>query len=246
MLDIMVVLDRSGSMQAAAADHIGGLRSFVADQKAAGDDAWFTLVQFDTHGPCEVVFDRVPIADVDESTITLIPRGGTPLLDAVGRSIAHLRAHQMREPASGTVVLIITDGEENASVEWTRDRVKSLLAEVEKQAGKVLYLGANVDAFAEAGSMGISATAAATYTNAPHLAGNAYAVTSQKLATLRSAVGAAAQARLHGSPTACFALMSDSLDYDAEDREAIVSPEPVDKAAVAARMADLKSRNVSK
>src|SRR4051812_34999613 len=92
-LDILVILDRSGSMEHAVRDHEGGLRSFVEDQKSLGGDVRLTLVQFDTVNPCDIVFDRLPLADV--GPIQLIPRGGTPLLDAMGLAIAHLMARQL-------------------------------------------------------------------------------------------------------------------------------------------------------
>src|SRR4051812_47875829 len=108
-LDILVILDRSGSMESAKADHIGGLRSFVADQRALGGDVRLTLTQFDTVNPCEILYDRTPLEQV--GPIELIPRGGTPLLDAVGLALAHLKAQQLTAPAAQTIVMVVTDGE---------------------------------------------------------------------------------------------------------------------------------------
>src|SRR3954470_19575997 len=135
-LDILVILDRSGSMESAKGDHIGGLRSFVEDQKSLGGDVRLTLVQFDTVNPCDIVFDRLPLADV--GPIDLVPRGGTPLLDAMGLAIAHLLARQSAEPAAHTITMVVTDGEENSSHEWDLARVKQLVTELEKKGGQVL------------------------------------------------------------------------------------------------------------
>lgn len=173
LTDILVILDRSGSMQEARTDHEGGLRSFVADQRDEAGDARFTLVQFDSHDSCELVYDRVPINDV--GAITLVPRGGTPLLDAVGLAVSHLQEQQAKEPADHTIAMIITDGQENASKEWTRERVKERLAELEKAGWTFLYLGANVDAFAEADSIGIGTMCSADYAAVPDSVKAAYA-----------------------------------------------------------------------
>ena len=100
-LDILLILDRSGSMQERKADHEGGVRSFVEDQRQLEGDVRFTLVQFDTNDPCEIVYDRVPITAV--GPIHLIPRGGTPLLDAVGKAVAHLRLRQTTEPSASGI-----------------------------------------------------------------------------------------------------------------------------------------------
>ena len=89
--EIVVLLDRSGSMQHGKDDHEGGLMSFVEDQQQLEGDVRFTLIQFDNVEPCEIVYDGVSIAEVDQ--VKLIPRGGTPLLDAVGRGINDLDAN---------------------------------------------------------------------------------------------------------------------------------------------------------
>ena len=183
--DLLVILDRSGSMQARQADHEGGVRSFVEDQRTLSGDVRFTLVQFDTTDPCEVVYDRVPLDRVGE--IHLIPRGGTPLLDAIGRAVAHLReAQQNIERAKQTVVMIVTDGEENSSTEWTKAQVVRLLDQLKAEGVSTLFLGAGIDAFAEAGSMGI---AFANTLAVPDMAANlsaAYNVTSSKVKLARS------------------------------------------------------------
>jgi uncharacterized protein YegL len=157
-MEIVVILDRSGSMMSGRSDHEGGLKSFVEDQKKLGGDVRFTLVQFDHVDPCEVIYDGVPIENVDK--IELLPRGGTPLLDAIGRAVAHVDARIGSKTPDQVLVMIITDGEENESHEWTREKVKALIAEKEKKSWKFLYLGADVDAFHEARSLGININAA--------------------------------------------------------------------------------------
>lgn len=151
VLDLLVILDRSGSMQDARDDHEGGLRSFVKDQCELEGDVRLTLVQFDSQDACEIVFDRVPIREVPVAEIQLIPRGGTPLFDAVGRAVAHVKKFNPER----VVAMIITDGEENSSREWTLPQVKKLVESCEKQNWQFLFLGANIDAFANASAMGV-------------------------------------------------------------------------------------------
>jgi uncharacterized protein YegL len=207
--DILVILDRSGSMQDAKADHEGGLRSFVEDQRAMGGDVRFTLVQFDTQNPCELVYDRVPIDTV--ARIELVPRGGTPLHDAIGKAVAHLKARQAQEPSSQTLVMIVTDGQENSSTEWTLSRVKALVTELEQAQVKVLFLGANIDAFAEGGAMGVAYAGTMPFNQNSASVGAAYSVTSRKV--LRSR-------HLHQTGASAMSVNA-ALDYTEEERAAV-------------------------
>lgn len=160
-LDVMVILDRSGSMSDAKRDHEGGLKSFVSEQAKVPGDVRFTLVQFDTGDPCEVVYDRVPIGDVGD--ISLVPRGGTPLLEAVGLAIAHL---QTRTPNNNVVCMIVTDGEENSSgPEWPRARVADRIKQLESDGWTFVFLGANIDSVQEAAAVGVSGGAVMDFSN---------------------------------------------------------------------------------
>lgn len=165
-IDVIVLLDRSGSMETGRADHEGGLRSFVRDQRRLAGDVRLTFIRFDSHDPFEVVLDGIPLEDVREEDLTLIPRGGTPLLDAVGRTVVHMEARlkEASPPPEQVVLLIITDGGENSSREYTKEKVRELIT-AKEQGGlwRSLYLGANVDAFAEARGLGIAAAGALDY-----------------------------------------------------------------------------------
>ena len=190
MIDILVILDRSGSMEEARADHEGGLRSFVRDQADLDGDVRFTLAQFDSHDPCEIVFDRAPIRDVRETEIRLIPRGATPLLDAIGRATTHLMAAQAKDPSEVTIAMIITDGEENASTEWMLSAVKMRIAELERAGWRFLFLVANIDAFAEAGQLGIATLTVLPYQNSRVAVKAAYGATSANVLQARSMANA--------------------------------------------------------
>jgi uncharacterized protein YegL len=164
--EIVVVLDRSGSMHYAKADHEGGLNSFIRDQKELEGEVRLTFIQFDDSDPCEIIYDNVRIEDVGE--ITMLPRGGTPLLDAVGRSIAHVagRLDKSERKPDQVVVMVITDGQENASREYNKKRISDLIKDREDKHGwKFLFLGANIDAFGEGGAMGFSSVGTAGYVN---------------------------------------------------------------------------------
>ena len=157
-MNIIVILDRSGSMAAIKSDVEGGFNTFVADQREkAKKKTALTLVQFDSE-EVETVYERKPLADVPK--LELAPRGMTPLLDAVGSTLAKSRETHSKK----TLVVIITDGMENASHEYKKDAVKAMVEDARKAGWGFIYLGANVDAFAEAGQIGVPMAAAASYT----------------------------------------------------------------------------------
>ncbi len=157
---VTVVLDRTGSMDSIRDDVIGGFNAFLAEQQALPGRATLSLVQFDSQDPFEVLFEHLPMALVRPLTReTFVPRASTPLYDALGRAIVALDAQLLKlggaAPAR-VVVAVVTDGQENASHEFTRDRVRQLIAE-KKQAGwHFLFLSADESAFADAGAMGVA------------------------------------------------------------------------------------------
>jgi hypothetical protein len=156
LTDLTVVLDRSGSMHACRSDAEGGLNSFIARQKELPGECTFTLVQFDT--VYEFVHKAIPLRTVPHCHLE--PRGNTALLDAVGRAIVEtgerLRTLPEADRPGLVVFVIITDGQENSSREYTKARVREMIEHQQNvYKWQFTYLGANQDAFAEAGSMGI-------------------------------------------------------------------------------------------
>lgn len=212
--DLVIILDRSGSMQQGRADHEGGLRSFVRDAQALAGDVRLTFVRFDSHDPCEVVIEARPVAEVKDEDLTLVPRGGTPLLDAVGAALAKFAHFGER-----TVVMVITDGQENESREWTKARVQALVKEREAVGWKMLYLGANVDAFAEAGQAGIGAAGAICYAaNAPSTRA-AYRSLGANLRASAVAVSAGAS----------WQAAAANFNFTEAQRQAVIQPDDDDK-----------------
>jgi hypothetical protein len=160
---IVMILDRSGSMGSIAADTIGGVNKFVADQQAVPGEATFSLVQFDhEYG---VVHDFAPISVVVPLTAsTFVPRGTTALLDAVARTINDTGARLSSLPASSrpekVICVIVTDGQENASRNASRSQVfDQITHQRDVYKWDFVFLGANQDAIAEAGKIGIAASA---------------------------------------------------------------------------------------
>ena len=147
---------------------ISGFNYFLKEQKAAGDNASFTLVQFDSEST-DVVHEARPVRDVpDLNGDTYQPRGSTPLLDALGETINStgrtLAAIPETNRPDKVVFVVITDGEENASHKFTKSQVKEMIDhQTEKYNWQFIYLGANQDAFAEAGAVGIAMANAANY-----------------------------------------------------------------------------------
>jgi len=159
--DVTVILDRSGSMDAIASDVVGGFNSFLARQLREPGECRLTLVQFDEQ--YEVLYAGVPLADVPKLTVkTYQPRGSTALLDAVGRTIDAngRRFNELQESARPDRVLmvIITDGLENASTDYTREQIfKMISTQQDVYHWSFLFLAANQDAIAEGARLGIGA-----------------------------------------------------------------------------------------
>lgn len=156
---IYFVLDRSGSMSAIRSDVIGGFNTFLAEQRDSANCV-MTLVQFDTQDPYEVVVDALPVAEVQPlSQRNFVPRGGTPLYDAMGHAIANatIRSEQRVSAGQGAedvLFVIFTDGMENSSREYDRQRLFGLIKKREDKGWTFVYLGANQDAYAEGGGAG--------------------------------------------------------------------------------------------
>ena len=163
-LYVHILLDRSGSMEACRDSTIKAFNDYIAKLK----EAWKTptrlsLTLFDSES-IDLVHDALAVGSVPElSRATFVPRGSTPLLDAIGHTVD--RVDKMALAANERVTFVIlTDGQENASREHTRESIAKLLAgRQEDKDWLVLYLGANQDAFREAAAFGIGAAHSMDY-----------------------------------------------------------------------------------
>jgi hypothetical protein len=160
LTEIVAILDRSGSMESISNDTIGGYNAFIKEQKEISGEAVLTTVLF--NDIYKLLHDRVNIKTVKPLTGKQYTAGGnTALLDALGKTIydtgVKLNNTPEHERPAKVVFFIITDGEENASTEFTREKVKSMV-ELQKNTYKweFIFLGANIDAFSTAASIGIS------------------------------------------------------------------------------------------
>ncbi|MFN7771655.1 MAG: VWA domain-containing protein [Planctomycetota bacterium] len=184
LTDITLVVDRSGSMAAIREDAEGGVNTLIAEQAKQPGECLITLVQFDQ----KYEFVQRGISARQCPPYKLRPRGMTALLDAVGRAINETGARLAALPESdrpGLVVFVIsTDGQENASREFTREQVKQMIAHQQTVYNwQFTFLAANAEAFAEAGGMGIATEHAAQF--APGKVRHANLATAQKVARMR-------------------------------------------------------------
>ena len=189
-MEVVFILDRSGSMSGLEADTIGGFNATLNKQKKVeGDVIWSTVLFDDKH---EVIHDRVPIDRIEKLTEEeYYVRGCTALLDAIGRAIHHIgNVHKYareEDRPDKTLFVITTDGMENASVQYTYDKVKHMISrQQEKYGWEFLFLGANMDAVSVAGRMGIRPDRAATFINDDIGIEKNYAAVSNAMCSMRS------------------------------------------------------------
>ena len=167
MTEMVFIIDRSGSMTGLESDTIGGFNSTIKKQKEEEGEAKVTTILFDNR--YEVLHDRFDLNQIGEMTSDeYYTRGTTALLDALGRAIrktVNVQRHLPEEErAENVVFVVITDGYENSSREFSyRDIRHMVKKEQEKYGWEFLFLGANIDAVAEGGRMGFRADRSVRY-----------------------------------------------------------------------------------
>ncbi len=167
MTELVFILDRSGSMSGLEKDTIGGFNSMIEKQKREDGQALVSTVLFDNESV--VIHDRLPLDRVPPLTEKeYFTCGCTALLDAVGGAIHHIgnihKYARKEDVPEKTLFIITTDGYENASRRYDYEKVRHMIQhEKEKYGWEFLFLGANIDAAAEAKRFGIDADRAVTY-----------------------------------------------------------------------------------
>ena len=154
-IDIIFLLDRSGSMHGSEEDTIGGFNSFIENQIKQEANAKVTTVLFDHQ--YEILYKRKNIQDVEKLTREeYYVRGTTALLDAIGKTIISME----REIQNKVLFVITTDGLENSSIEFSKNQIKNM---IKNHNWEFIFLGADIDAYSEASSIGIERNHTALY-----------------------------------------------------------------------------------
>jgi hypothetical protein len=165
---VAVILDESGSMNVCRDATISGFNEFVEGQRAAtgAGEAYLSLVKFDAP-EVKTVYENTHVKDVTPLThATYAPRGGTNLMDAIGQTLSrinHLLSNHKQEDRPGVLIVIMTDGAENSSREYSHEQIKSMIKHSEQADWSYLFLGANVDAFSMGNSFGMNANNTINY-----------------------------------------------------------------------------------
>lgn len=164
--ELVFILDRSGSMYGLESDTIGGFNRIIAEQRKLPGTVHVTTVLFDD--VVETLHDHVDLATVKPLTEEeYFVRGCTALLDAIGMTVKQANARQKKDPAGRpdhTMIVITTDGFENASGTYDFKTVRKMVEKRQKKNGwEFMFLGANMDAIKTAAGIGISAKCAARY-----------------------------------------------------------------------------------
>ena len=204
LTEIVLVVDRSGSMSTIQDDAEGGINSFIKEQTEAKGHATLTICQFDT--VYEFVCKGIDIKQAKPYKLT--PRGGTALNDAIGRAMAETGerlAAMKEEHRPGLVIfMIVTDGHENSSREFDGSKIKEMIThQRENYKWQFVFLGTQEDAIGVGHSYNISSSSKL----GKGKMGDGYEVTSSKLSNLRGQV----------FEMGSLAIYEDSMDYSAEE-----------------------------
>jgi len=167
LTEMVFILDRSGSMQGLEKDTIGGFNGMIEKQKNVEGEALISTVLFDHESV--VLHDRINIREIRPMTDKdYMVRGCTALLDAIGGAIHHIgnvhKYARKEDVPEKTLFVIITDGMENASKNYTSEQVKQMIERQKAKYGwEFLFLGANIDAVETAKQFGIGKERAVSY-----------------------------------------------------------------------------------
>jgi len=185
LIDVNIVLDRSGSMAAIKSAMEEGFMTFMREQTAVPGRITVSLYRFDS--VFEVGFEEQDPSGIKE--LGLVPRGGTALFDALGKSMIRIEERIAKKPENerpgGVVVLIVTDGEENASVEFKLPQIKQMIDQHAAQRWQFAYLGSALSTFGEAQKLGMQSR---SYDASEHGTKGLMASTSRGVSDYRHAV----------------------------------------------------------
>jgi uncharacterized protein YegL len=183
--NVTAVVDRSGSMQGIRTDMIGGLNTLIEEQAKEPGACRLTIWQFDSTS-IDKVFDNEDITGVRKLTdADFQPRGSTPLFDAVGTALAD--ADTRHQDGDYEVFIIVTDGAENASREYTRTMIFDEITRRTSEGWVFSYLGANHDAYGASQGIGIAKGSTQSFAADAAGAATSFASVSRSLGSYRGA-----------------------------------------------------------
>jgi hypothetical protein len=199
--EIVVILDRSGSMSSIGKSTVEGFNTFLNEQKNSEGEAFLTLVQFDDR--YEVSYKSTPINEVNPLILneTFVPRGSTALLDSIGKTIEEL------ETERDVILVIITDGFENASRTYKKEAIMKMIETKENEGWNVLFLAANQDAISSGASIGVKGGKAMSWGTDEISIGNTYS-------NLSANIGSYRKYKIENGD-----LSDNSLDFTEQQRE---------------------------
>ena len=189
LFELVFILDASGSMQDFVGDTIGGYNSMLQKQREIEGEVIVSTVLFNTES--RVIHDRVALGEVGEMTRSdYLTFGCTAMLDAIGDALHHIgNVHKYardEDRPEKTMVIIITDGMENASRRYTRGRIMEMIRrQREKYGWEFIFLGANIEAEDVAENIGIERERAATYEQTAGGIVRCYCMTAEAISEVR-------------------------------------------------------------
>lgn len=162
-VDLVMILDKSGSMHGMESDTIGGFNSMLDKQRKVDVKTDVTTVMFNNNS--NYIHERKPLSEIRNLTNEdYMPQGTTALLDSVGMTIDKVNGYYgVNDKKNKVIFAIITDGKENSSREYTKQNVKKLIEDKKEAGWEFIFLGANIDAVSEAGSIGITSDRVVQY-----------------------------------------------------------------------------------
>jgi hypothetical protein len=217
--EIVCIVDRSGSMDSIKADAIGGFNAFLKDQQSQPGEAYMTICLFDNE--ITLLCSGSPINEVkplDEKTY--IPRGSTALLDAIGNTLADLNKRNPKK----AIIMILTDGQENASRQYKKQQIKELIEECEKKDWYTAYISASWNSIEDAKSVGIGMGQTMSFRGDSRGANVAYMTQSLAASDYRSRVGHGMSASM---PSMATYSARASQQYDTQHNPQKLNVNPV-------------------
>ena len=162
-VDLVMILDKSGSMHGMESDTIGGFNSMLDKQRKLDVKTDVTTVMFNNRS--DYIHERKALKDINNLTSEdYMPQGSTALLDCVGMTIDKVAGYYgVGDKKNKVIFAIITDGKESSSREYSKQNVKKLIEAKKEEGWEFVFLGANIDAVSEAGAIGITSDRVVQY-----------------------------------------------------------------------------------